>query len=181
MRYYTKILPWENSRRLHRLAEFRALVMQYFSNSYAYWRADERIEEPLAEEARVKINRIMDETHDIVLYSGVAPILRYTPPRAIGGYIVDIDLIQNIFHLHRYEINANNLLDFVDQAIGIYENNTRPAIFRAINPLFYLGIVFDFVARMPFILIGRAGFNRKKIEESLIGRLIRAVSTSLLH
>jgi hypothetical protein len=57
--YYTKILPWENSRRLGRLAEFRALVIEYFNNSRAEWMVDERIEQPKAEEARVKINRMM--------------------------------------------------------------------------------------------------------------------------
>ena len=173
MNYYKRILPWENNRRLEKLAEFRALVIQYFDNSRAEWMVDERIEKPEAEEARVKINRMMDETHDIILYSGVNPSIRYTPPAVVGGYIQNIDLVENVFNLHRFKITANNLLDFVDRSIGIYESNRRPALLRAINPFFYLGLAFDLVARIPFVLIGRAGFNRQKVEESLAGRLVK--------
>ncbi len=134
---------------------------------------DERIEEPEAEKIRVKINRMMDEIHDIILHSGVNPSIRYTPSAMVGGYVQNIDLVQNIFNLHRFRITANNLLDFVDRSIGIYEGNRRPALLRAINPFFYLGLVFDLVARIPFVLIGRAGFNRQKVEESLAGRLVK--------
>lgn len=173
LNYYKRILPWENNRRLNKLAEFRALVIQYFNNSRAEWMADERIEEPEAEKTRVKINRIMDETHETILYSGVNPSIRYTPPAVVGGYIQNIDLVQNVFHLHRFQITANNLLDFIDRSIGIYESNKRPALLRAINPFFYIGLAFDLVARIPFVLIGHAGFNRQKIEESLTGRLVK--------
>lgn len=173
MTYYTKILPWENNKRLDKLAEFRDLVIEYFKNSRAEWMVDERIEQSKAKEARVKINRMMDGIHDIILYAGVNPSIRYTPPPAVGGYIQTIDLVQNIFNLYRFRIAPNNLLDFVDRAIGTYENNARPAFLRAINPFFYIGLVFDLVARVPFVLIGRAGFNRKKAEESFGGRLIK--------
>lgn len=168
-----RILPWENNRRLEKLTEFRALVIQYFNKSRAEWMVDERIEQPAAEGARVKINRMMDEAHDIILYSGVNPSIRYTPPAVVGGYIQNIDLVQNVFNLHRFQITANNLLDFIDRSIGIYESNKRPAHLRAINPFFYLGLAFDLVARIPFVLIGRAGFNRQKVEESLAGRLVK--------
>lgn len=175
MTYYTKILPWENSRRLNRLAEFRALVIEYFNNSRVEWMVDERIEQPKAEEARVKINRMMDKIDDIILYAGVIPSVRYTPPPVVGGYTQNIDLVQNIFNLHGFHISPNNLLDFIDRAIGIYENNAGPAFRRAINPFFYVGLVFDLVARIPFVLIGRAGFNRRKAEESLVGRVIKGI------
>ncbi len=175
MTYYTKILPWENNSRLDKLAEFRALVIEYFNNSHAEWMVDERIEQPKAEEARVKINRMMNGVHDIILYAGVNPSIRYTPPPAVGGYIQNIGLVQNIFNLHRFQIAPNNLLDFIDRAIGIYENNSGPAFRRAINPFFYVGLVFDLVARIPFVLVGRAGFNRKKAEESLVGRVTKGV------
>jgi hypothetical protein len=175
MTYHTKILPWENNSRLDRLAEFRALVVEYFNNSRAEWMVDERIQQPKAEEARVKINRMMDGIHDIILYAGVNPSIRYTPPPAVGGYVQNIDLVQNIFNLHRFHIAPNNLLDFIDRAIGVYENNSGPAFRRAINPFFYVGLVLDLVARIPFVLIGRAGFNRQKAEESLAGRVIKGV------
>jgi hypothetical protein len=173
MTYYTRILPWENNKRIEKLAEFRGLVIEYFNNSRVEWMADERIEKPQAEQARIKINRMMDKIHETIMYAGINPSVRYTPPPAVGGYIQNVDLVQNIFNMHRFHIAPNNLLDFIDRAIGIYENNARAAFLRAINPLFYIGFVFDVVAHVPFVLMGRAGFNRKKAEESFAGRLIK--------
>lgn len=70
MKYYTRIPVWENNRRLDKLNEFRNLILEYFNNSRADWMVDGRIEEDTAKVARVKINRIMDETHDIILCAG---------------------------------------------------------------------------------------------------------------
>jgi hypothetical protein len=173
MNYYKKILPWENSRRLEKLVEFRCMVIGYFNSSRFEWMADGRIESPEAQETRVKINRMMDEVHNIFLYAGINPSIRHTPPPAIGGYIQSIDLVQNIFNLDRFQITPPTLLDFIDRTIGVYENNKRPAVLRVINPFFYIGIIFDWVARLPFMLIGRAGFNRQKAEGSLIGHAIK--------
>ena len=136
---------------------------------------DGRIEEEGAREARVKINRIMDETHDIILYSGINPTLTWTPPPAVGGYVRNVDLIQNIFNLHGYRIGANEVLDFIDRAIGVYETNHRSSFIRAFNPFFYIGLVFDAIADLPFIAIGKLGFNREKAESSVMGRLIKGV------
>lgn len=173
MSYYTKILPRENKKRLDKLAVFRELVIEYFNNSHAEWMDNERIEQPRAEEARVEINRMSDTIHATILYAGINPSIRYTPPPAVGGYIQNIDLVQNIFSLQRFQVGPKYLLDFIDRAIGIYENNARPAFLRSMNPFFYLGLVFDLVAGVPFALIGRAGFNRKKAEASLAGRMIK--------
>ena len=68
MRHYTKILVWENERRLNKLAEFRQLVIKYFNNSHWEWMVDERIEEDAAREARIQINRVVVEVHSIVVY-----------------------------------------------------------------------------------------------------------------
>lgn len=175
MKFYTKITVWENKRRLKKLSEFRDLVLRYFNNSRVEWMVDERIEEEEAQRARVEINRVMDEIHHIILYSGINPSLRYTPPPALGGYIQNVDLIQNVFHIHRFEILPNNVLDFIDRAIGIYESNHGRALARTFNPLFYLGIVFDWVAELPFVFIGRLGFNREKAESSIVGRLTKGI------
>jgi hypothetical protein len=175
LRFYTRILVWENRRRLERLSEFRNLVLAYFENSEAHWMAEERTERPDAQSARVRINRAMDEMRSIILCAGVRPAIRWSPPPAVGGYVQNVDLVQNLFNLHRFRIPPNHVLDFIDQAIGIYEANARPAFLRTINPLFYLGQLFDWVAGLPFALLGRLGFSRSKAEESRLGRLIKGV------
>jgi len=173
VQHYTKILVWENNRRLSKLLEFRNLVVDYFHNSHPEWMADSRIEERAARVARVKINRVMGETHDIILHSGIDPTLVWTPPPARGGYVMNVDLIQNIFNLCQFRIGPEGALDFVDRAIGVYESNHRSSLIRTFNPLFYVGLVFDAISELPFIAIGRLGFDRQKVESSAIGRLIK--------
>ena len=175
MKIYTKILYWENRNRLRKLNSFRALVIDYFDNSRAEWMVQERIEQPPAQLARVQINRLVDGIHDILYCAGISPVIRYTPPPAVGGHIQKIDILHNIFNLTGYSISSSNLLDYLDRAIGIYEGDKGPAILRTINPFFYLGIVLDWIVRFPFNLIGRAGFNREKIEESIAGRVTKVV------
>lgn len=175
VKFYNKILIWENKRRLDKLIEFRKLIIEYFNNSRAEWMVAERIEEEAARIARVKINRVINEIHSIILHSGINPTLRYTPPPAVGGYVEMIDVIQNIFHINRFQIGADPLLDFIDRAIGIYESNHKSAIFRTFNPFFYLGLVLDAISALPFIAIGKLGFNRQKAELSAIGRLVKGV------
>ena len=175
MKYYTKILIWENKRRVNILVDFRKLIIKYFDNTKLDWMEKELEENEIANATRVKINRILDEVHSIVIFAGLNPSIRYTPPPAIGGYIQDVNLIHNIFIIHRFDIPPDSLLDFIDRAIGIYENNSRSSFFRTINPLFWIGIIFDFIARLPFNLIGRIGFNSKKAEESLLGKIIKGI------
>lgn len=173
MRYYTKITVWENSRRLNRLVEFHNLIIEYFNNSHWEWTADGRIEEEPARLARVKINRAMDEAHCIILHSGINPSVIYTPPPAVGGYVKNVDVIQNIFNLDSHQMGIKPVLDFIERAIGIYESNHKSAIIRTLNPFFYLGLVFDAISDLPFIAIGKLGFNREKAKSSAIGRLVK--------
>lgn len=175
MRHYKKILVWENSRRLENLYMLRELVLQYFNNSRAELMMGARIEEQAASEARVKINRIIDEAHDIILYADINPSITWSPPPAVGGYIRNIDLIQNIFNLEQFQITGNEVLDFIDRTIGIYEANNRSAALRVINPFFYLALLFDTISELPFFAIEKLGFNRKKAESSSIGKLVKGV------
>ena len=56
MRHCTKILVWENERRLNKLIEFRKLTNEYFSNSRPAGLGNSgRIEEDAAREARLKL------------------------------------------------------------------------------------------------------------------------------
>lgn len=175
LRYYTKIPVWENKRRLSKLAEFRGRLSSYFNNSRADWMEEDRIEGETAQEARVQLNRSMDEVHTIMLCAGINPRVTWTPPATVGGYVQNVDLIQNIFNIQRFSICAKYVLDFIDRAIGVYEANRRKAFARTINPLFYVGLMLDWLGSVPFAIIGRIGFDRDKAESSTIGRLVKGL------
>ena len=178
MRPYTKILVWENNRRLKKLAEFRELVINYFQHSQYQQPLGvdpRRVEEEAAIEARIYINRIMVEIHDIIRHSRINPILTYTPPPAVGGYVQQVDVIHNIFFLDRFGMGVKEVLDFVDRVIGIYESNHRASLFRIYNPFFYLGILSDVISDFPFIALSKLGYDREKAESSTLGRLLKGV------
>ena len=174
MRYYTKILIWENKRRLNKLREFRPLMIRYFNNSQVGFGGG-RVEESAAKEARREINLLRGEIHSIILNSGIDPSFSWTPPAAVGDDETEIDLIEDIFNLDQFDIGPNNLLDLIDRAIGIYDANRKSAFVRTFNPFFYLGLVLDTISDLPFIAIGILGFNRQKIKTSAIGRLVKGI------
>ena len=172
MRYYTKILIWENRKRLNKLKTFRSLMIRYFNNSRIGF-GGSRVEESAAKEARREINRFRDEIHSIILNSGIDPSFSWTPPAAVEGDETKIDLIEDIFNLDRFDIGPNNLLACIDRAIGRYDSNRKLAFIRTLNPFFYLGRALDTISDLPFIVIGLFGFNRQKIQTAGIGRAIK--------
>ena len=174
MRHYTRILIWENKRRLNKLREFRSLTIRYFNNSRVGLGGG-RVEESAAKEARREINRLRDEIHSIILNSGIDPVFSWTPPSAVGDDETEIDLIEDIFDLDQFDIGPNNVLGLIDRAIGEYDSNRRSAFVRTLNPLFYLGRVLDTISDLPFIILGILGFNRQKIKASVVGRLVKGL------
>ena len=172
MKHYTKITIWENRRRLEKLSEFKNLVLKYFKDIQYEEFSDEPLEGKSAIIARGEINRVMDEVRNIILRSGIDTSVKCIPPPITGGYISDVDLIISVLHIRTYDIAKNRVLDLIDRAIGIYENNHRHALMNTFNPLFYIGIVIDWIVNIPFVFIGRIGFNREKAESSIPGRFI---------
>ena len=174
MRHYTKILFWENEKRLNKLIKFRQLVIKYFDNSYVErWSMDGRIEEKDAQEARTEINMDLAEVHSIILNSGTSLTYTYTPPPAVSRRGMDIDLIVNIFNLDQIDADPEIVLDCIERAIGKHQSNHKRALVRIFNPLFYIGLVIDAISNLPFIAIGKLGFNRQKAEVSTKGRLFK--------
>ena len=174
MRYYTKILIWENKRRLNKLKTFRSLMIRYFNNSRIGFGGG-RVEESAAKEARREINRFRDEIHSIILNSGVDPSFSWTPPAAVGGDETKIDLIEEIFELDQFDIGPNNVLAFIDRTIEKYDSSRKSTFVRTFNPFFYLGRVLNTITDLPFIVIGILGFNRQKIKASAVGRLVKGI------
>lgn len=174
MRYHTKILIWENKRRLNKLRAFRSLVIRYFNNSRVGFGGG-RVEESAAKEARREINRLKDEIHSIILNSGIDPSFSWAPPAAVGGDETEINLIEEIFELDQFDIGPNNVLACIDRTIGKYDSSRKSTFVRTLNPFFYLWRVLGTITDLPFIIIGIFGFNRQKIKVSAVGRLVKGI------
>ena len=172
MRHYTKILIWENKRRLNKLREFRSLMIRYFNNSQVGLGGG-RVEEGAAKEARRELNRLREEVHSIILNLGIDPSFSWTRPASAGGDDTEIDLIEDILNLDQFDIGPNNVLDLVDKAIAQYDSNGKSALSRTLNPFCYIGLALHTISDLPFIVIGLFGLNRQKLQTSAIGRLIK--------
>lgn len=179
MKHYKKMLIWENTLRLRKLISFANLVTQYFNNLEPIGFLEVK-EDNKARRARSEINSVIDEAHRFIIEAGITPIIYYSPPPAFGGLAGTIDVVQNIFNLHRFQIPPQDLLDFIQRAVGIYDNDRFNAFLRTINPFFWIYLLLDFLVSIPFKLLGLTGFDQSKMENSLIGRMFKLVSTVLI-
>lgn len=104
---------------------------------------------------------------------GQAANVIYTDPPAIGGRRSNLNLLDNIFNLQNYDIEPQIIIDFIDQAIGVYERDFTSSIIRTFNPLFWAGKVLEAIASVPFMVLGRLGLPQQKIESSPLGVIIK--------
>lgn len=175
MRPIERIAAIENAERIAVLVNFRKLVIEYFINSKIDGFLRKRVEHEQAKAARVKINRLLPTVGPVIGAAHVHTVITWTPPPAIGGYIQHVELIHNLFNLSHFDIPASQVIDVLDQAIGVYESNERRAKVRLYNPFYYLGLLLDWIAKSPFSIARRAGFNASGLENSVVGKAVRLV------
>jgi hypothetical protein len=75
------------------------------------------------------------------------------------------------FELWQFQITSPLVLDCVDRAIGAYERESRRLLRKSFNPLYWLQLLIVWFLRLPFKLLGAAGFDARKAENSLLGKL----------
>jgi len=178
MKWYKDIPIWENLRRINLLIEFRNLIVEYFNKVEYPGLLDYDIEpreNVEVQKIRSKINSILPEAHSIILASGITPNIYYSPPPAIGGIAGPVDMVNNIFHLHRFKINPRHLIDITERSIGIYEKDKNKALLRTINPFYWIVLIIDFIVSIPFRILGRVGFDQEKLEGSFIGKIVKGI------
>jgi len=100
----------------------------------------------------------------------------YSPSPLIGGFSGNVNLLANIFDLRQFHIPPSKLIDGLDRAIGDYEREEQRLYRRIFNPFFWIGWLFLKILRLPFQILGAAGFDSQKMENSIGGRTIKAIS-----
>ncbi len=174
MRSYKKITLWENRRAVKDLKDYKDLVITYFNNIRRSPLADV-VQNNKSIRARSRINQARTRISDIFIMAGVNPIILCTPPPAIGGATSRIDLVTNVFMMHQHHIEPQALIDMLEVAIGKYNDDYPKAKFRTFTPFFWVGLLLNFVASLPFMFLGKMGLDQVRIESSLIGRLLKGV------
>lgn len=175
MRYFNKLFIWENKKHLKILKDYRCDIVEYFKNvDYSYYSGP--VENEKAIKLRQKINMESGAVLTALEVATVEPVITYSPPPAVGGLAGDINTVKNIFNLHNFQMSSQEVLDFVDQAIGIYKTDYFKSYLRTFNPFHWLTLLILEIIRIPFYILGAVGFNRAKIETSFIGRLSKGIA-----
>ncbi len=166
---------FDNNNSRKSLELFKKLITKYFSTvEYAEFSPD-LIDNDKSLPIRDQINKNAGKVKQLLMDADIYPSVTYCPPPAIGGPVVHIDMMENIFNLSRYEIEYQALIDMVDRAYGNYESDIPMAILRTVNPFYWLGKILELIASIPFQLLGSVGFNRKQLEFSFVGKLVKLI------
>ena len=127
-------------------------------------------------ELREKLNLLSGEVSNYVRKAGIPASIYYSPPPAIGGMAGSIGLFENIFNLSRFQIPTTAIFDMLDTAIGNYTYFQKEYKRKIKNPFYWIGRII----RLPFSLFSFAGFDGKKIESSILGKIYKLFAGLIL-
>jgi hypothetical protein len=168
------MLYWECKRRLALLRRFRVLAFDYFENiKYAHWSsggAPPSMNDK-AQKARHEMNQLMGDAVLSFDLLRIPHVVFYQPPLMASGYAQNLDVIVNAFDLYSFQIPSHRFFDCIDMAIGAYERECQKLRRQSFNPLYWLELLIVGFLRLPFRLLGAAGFDARKAENSLLGKL----------
>ena len=166
------MLYWECKRRLTVLRQFRVLASDYFKNiQNAGWQSagvPPRMNE-VSVNARGAMNLLMQDVLLSLNLIGVSASSTYLNP--MGGYSMNVHVIENIFDLWQFRMRPTMAFDTLDRAIGAYDQKCKRLFRQTFNPVYWLGLLIAWVFHLPFQLLRAAGFKTTKFEESFLGKL----------
>ena len=178
MNSYKHIHLWENRRRIRFLEEFRSDVISYFENS----RPTQDLGGPSgrtaregdgAAQTREQLTLKVPQAHWIIKAANIDPAITEVPAPAIGGPVLKINTILNLFDLD--SDTRQRAVDFIDMTLGVYQNDRRAAKIRTFNPFWWLWRALLWFARLPFVLMSDVGFDGARAEASVVGKLSKVI------
>ncbi len=177
MKTYKRLTFFQNKSRQKSLIFFTKDLNNYFSvvsfDNYSL----EIINDKRSLQIRQKINRDIPKIKTFLRQANIQPIATWIPPPTLGGHTQRIDILDNVFNLYKHDVDEQVLIDFIDQAIGIYQSDFISSVIRTFNPLFWAKETLDYLISFPLSLLAHAGLvNRNKVEESTIWKIIKLVS-----
>jgi hypothetical protein len=167
---YGRISYNEVDRRLLILRQFRDELERYYAART--WTPTRRLVEPgEAKPLRESLNQKQDETSRVLGLAGISATVTYHNPQT--GLLAPIQLVPNFPRLWEYDIESSALFDQIDRAIGIYQTERPHAVRRTWNPFFWIGLLLDWVSRLPFSIARRAGIQGLN-EETKAASVVRS-------
>jgi hypothetical protein len=147
------------------ITEFKTAFQHYLLLDYQETLSDEDATSKL--ELREKLNLHVVEVDDYVKKVGIPTLYSHMPHRMATTIINDISVLSNIFYLGQFNISPQVVIDILENAIGVYKYHQNEFKRKRFNPIYWIGETI----RLPFYLSSFAGFDIKKIESSIFGKL----------
>ncbi len=167
---------WECQERIQTLEKFISLLHEYTLRSQ---KNHDGVSHPINESgnrARVAINRMLPKVSGYMEDVGLYPVATVQEPPMLGGRVwSNLRLLDNIFTLGQFDVSLNEVLDYLEKAIGYYQDDLPRALFRTINPLWWLARLIGSIICLPFKIFKWAGYDSIRIERSALGKLYKAV------
>lgn len=170
MRHYKKFFLWENKSARKTINDYKELVESYYA-----LRRSLGINQRDSDEAlifRSHINSITPKVREMLLASDSMIKIE------IGGGNVrrkQVDVVTEVFFLQHNNISTQVVIDMLERSLGKYENDYKNSIIRTFNPFFWLVLMIGYIMDLPFILWGSMGFDRKKAESSILGKIVKFI------
>ncbi len=173
MARYKRMTIFQNVDSLRTLKRFRKLAEGYFENvdygSYGLTVSENRKAKAIRSQLNLMLERVKRSLRDVDLRSEICPVPPVDAPESEEG----IYLVENIFNLHALKISPQTLLDYVERAMGVYRDEKSRALIRTFSPLFWMSVLLDCAAALPFAILGALGLNRSAMETSPLGKLFK--------
>lgn len=140
-------------KQLKDIESFRSFVNKYFEEGI------------ISDEDKVKIRKKINRLIPIIKQLAEdASVYLDASQYQHDSILIELNLIDNIFQKVRGSTAPT--LDLIDRIYGYYDNLRRINLRKVKNPFFYIGEII----RIPFYIVEFAGFNKNKIEFSLLGK-----------
>lgn len=174
MRSFKKIAFWENKKRTKTLNYFLTLIRQYNKNitfsDYNY----EPSENEKAKQYRSEINNILERCDEIILSTNRHSILTVFDAPIAGNRQYSVSVIYDFFNLWRFRVDEKTAYDIIERVIGILKGDYAKSLVRTFNPLFWIGLILEYLVNLPFNLLIKNGLlDSEKSKSSLLIKLIK--------
>lgn len=179
-RSYKQITFCENDERIKYLENFEAHVINYFDDIGRDGFGD-LLENEIAKKERKEINKLIDKARSYIIATGISTRVINYPAPITERESHSVDLAFNIFNLIEINMSHEPLLDIIERAIAIYENDKKIAILRTYNPVFWIALFVDWIVSLPFEFLGKFGLQQDKLGASLGGNIYKFLFSLIIY
>ena len=173
MLHYKRMTIFQNLERTRTLVKFKKLMETYFANLVQGAFGLESKENLIAKRTRSQLNLRLEKVKRALSSVEISPSIHNERRRAAYEPSGEIDLLENLFSLRQHRVEPQTLVDHVERAIGMYTDDRFSASMRTLNPLYWLSILLDYTARLPFLMLGSLGLDRDRLEGSALGKFFK--------